>query len=153
MEEFMAAARASPPFLKSLVASHGEGAAPIGFFGKLKGDADGRIDLKKHVISRTVAAARVLAIRHGVAALSTADRLRGVEAAGVGGASDLNGLREGIAEAQDLLLRAQLADIAEGRKPGNSAPLTAIGPARQAQLRSAISRLGNLEEIVREALY
>ncbi len=153
LADFRAAAREAPAFLKLMVASHGEGAAPIGFFGKLKGDDRGRIDLKRHVISRTVAAARVLALRHGVSAASTADRLAGVLALGSGSAADIDGLKAGIAHAQDLLLRAQLADIAAGAKPGNAAPLAALGDAAQARLKADIQRLANLDEIVREALY
>ncbi len=150
---FRKAAQGSPPFLKLMVASHGEGAAPVGFFGKLKGDEQGRIDLKKHVISRTVAAARVLALRHGVESAGTPARLKGVEDKGLGGASDLAGLRDGVAHAQNLLLRAQLADIAEGRKPGNRAPLAAMDPAEQARLKADVQRLANLDDIVREVLY
>jgi DNA polymerase-3 subunit epsilon/CBS domain-containing protein len=153
MEEFRAAAMASPAFLKLMTASHPDASAPIGFFGGLKGDGDGRIDLKKHVVSRTVAAARVLALRHGVLAGATADRLAGVEAKGVGSAADLSGMRDGMSHAQTLLLRAQLADIAEGRKPDNRAPLAAMSPAEQARLKADIQRLGNLDDIVREALY
>jgi DNA polymerase-3 subunit epsilon/CBS domain-containing protein len=153
LREFRDAAKASPAFLKLMTASHADGASPIGFFGGLKGDDQGRIDLKKHVISRTVAAARVLALRHGVTAGATADRLAGVEALGVGSASDLAGLREGVALAQQLLLRAQLADIADGRKPDNRAPLSLLSAAEQARLKADIQRLGNLDEIVREAHY
>jgi CBS domain-containing protein len=153
MADFRSAAKASPAFLKLMVESHGPTAAPIGFFGKLRGDDDGRIDLKKHVISRTVAAARVLALRHGVAAFTTADRLVGVAAREIGGAADLAGLRDGIAHAQHLLLRAQLADIAVGRKPGNAAPVAAISAEDQSRLKQDIARLADLDEIVRDALY
>jgi CBS domain-containing protein len=153
LADFRTAAQASPAFLKLMVASHGDGAAPIGFFGKLKGGDDGRIDLKKHVISRTVAAARVLALRHGVGAGPTAARLRGVEAKGIGSAADLSALQDGFALAQDLLLRAQLADITVGVKPGTSAPLSAMSATDQARLKTAIQQLANLDEIVREALY
>lgn len=153
LEEFRSAAMSSPAFLKLMAASHPDGSAPIGFFGKLRGDGEGRIDLKKHVISRTVGAARVMALRHGVTAGATAGRLDGVRAKGVGSASDLDGLREGLVHAQNLLLAAQLADIAAGRRPGNMAPLTSMPADDQARLKEAIQRLGNLDEIVREALY
>ncbi len=153
LAEFRAAARGAPTFLKLMVASHGVEAAPVGFFGKLRGDGEGRIDLKRHVISRTVAAARVLALRHGVVASTTVDRLLGVEAKDIGGAADLAGLRKGFAFAQRLLLRAQLADIAVGRTPGNAAPLAAISAEDQSQLKTDIARLANLDEIVRDALY
>jgi CBS domain-containing protein len=136
-----------------MTASHDAPASPIGLFGGLRGDAAGRLDLKQHVISRSVSAARVLALRHGVAAGSTAERLAGVADKGVGSAADLAGLRDGIALAQDILVHAQLRDIAEGRKPANSAPLSGIGQAEQAKLKVAIQRLANLDEIVREALY
>jgi DNA polymerase-3 subunit epsilon/CBS domain-containing protein len=153
MQEFRSVAMASPPFLKLLAATHGNSAAPLGFFGKLRGDDEGRIDLKRQVISRTVAAARVMALRHGVPASTTAGRLDGVREKGVGGAADLVGMREGLAHAQDLLLAAQLADIAAGRQPCDRAPLAAMSAEDQNRLKGAIQRLSNLDEIVREALY
>ncbi|MGL4241686.1 MAG: DUF294 nucleotidyltransferase-like domain-containing protein, partial [Beijerinckiaceae bacterium] len=153
LSEFRSIAMNSPPFLKLMASSHGDASTPIGFFGKLKGDDDGRIDLKKHVISRTVAAARVMALRHGVEAASTAARLDGVRTKGIGSAADLEGMRDGLVLAQDLLLAGQLADIAAGRKPGNASPLAAMSAGDQAGLKAAIQRLGDLDDIVREALY
>jgi CBS domain-containing protein len=153
MEEFRDGAKASPAFLKLMAASHGDAAPPLGFFGGLKGDDEGRIDLKRHVISRTVAAARVMALRHGIAMGATAARLDAVRAMGQGGAADLEGLRDGLSLAQDLLLAAQLEDVAAGRKPANRAPLAGMSASEQARLREAIRRLADLDEIVRQALY
>jgi CBS domain-containing protein len=152
-QKFRASAKQSPAFLKLLTASHDTTSAPVGFFGGLKGDHEGRIDLKKHVISPTVATARVLALRYGIDAGPTSERLRRVEDKGAGSSISLAGLREGLGLAQDLVLRAQLADIANGLTPGNRVPLSLISPAEQAHLKDAIRRLGNLDEIAREALY
>ena len=57
---------------------------PFTFLGGLQLD-DGRLDIKMHGLFPIVAAARTLAIRHGIRALSTRDRLEGLIALDVGG--------------------------------------------------------------------
>ncbi len=153
MARFRAAAAGNPAFLKLLIASHRSAAPPIGVFGGLKGDEEGRIDLKKHVLSGVVAAARVLALRSGRAERGTLARLEAAEAEGRGAPVELRRMADAFALAQGLVLRAQLADIAAGRKPGNSVPLALVSAAEKQSLKQALALAPVLEEIVRSAAF
>ncbi len=150
---FRKAAAANPPFLKLMIASHSHAAPPLGLFGGLKGDADGRIDLKKHVLSGVVAAARVLALRGARAERGTLARLAAAGSDGRGSPAELTRLAEAFRLAQALVLRAQLADIGAGAKPDNRVPLSLVRPDEKAELKQALALAPVLEEIVRSAAF
>ncbi len=150
---FRTAAAANPPFLKLMIASHNHAAPPIGLFGGLKGDADDRIDLKKHVLSGVVAAARVLALRGAGAERGTLARLDSAGSAGRGAPAELSRLGEAFRLAQALILRAQLADIAAGVRPTNRLPLSLVRPAEKPDLKQALALAPLMEEIVRSAAF
>jgi DNA polymerase-3 subunit epsilon/CBS domain-containing protein len=153
LERFAAAASQNAAFLKLLIASHPDAAVPLGFFGALKGDADGRLDLKRHLMSRVVAAARVLAIRHRQQSRSTAGRLSAVQTLGSDAPAGLGDLAQAYARAQALVLRAQLADIAQGQPPENRVPLAPLSAAERAQLKTDLGRLASLAETIRSAVF
>jgi DNA polymerase-3 subunit epsilon/CBS domain-containing protein len=153
LARFREGAAGNPAFLKLMIASHRHAAPPIGLFGGLKGDADGRIDLKKHVLSGMVAAARVLALRSGRPERGTLARLAAAEAEGRGSPAELRRMGAAFRLAQQLVLRAQLADIAAGRTPDNRVPLALVAPGEKTALKEALSLAAVLEEIVRSAAF
>ncbi len=150
---FRKAAAANPPFLKLMIASHNHAAPPLGLFGGLKGDPDGRIDLKKHVLSGVVAAARVLALRGSRAERGTLARLAAAGSDERGSPVELARLAEAFKLAQALILRAQLADIGAGAKPDNRVPLSLVRPDEKAELKQALALAPVMEEIVRSAAF
>jgi CBS domain-containing protein len=150
---FRSSASENPAFLKLLTASHGDNPAPLRLLGGLKGDDDGRIDLKRHLISRIVAAARVLALRHGQVAAGTRDRLFAVEKLGIGSSNDLKSMADAFSRGQHLVLRAQLSDIAHGRPPGNRVPLSLITSAEKTSLKHDIALVSDLGELVKSAMF
>jgi DNA polymerase-3 subunit epsilon/CBS domain-containing protein len=139
-------------FLKLLAGEVEEGAAPVSFFGKLKAEDDGRIDLKRHGLKRLVTAARVLALRHGVARHATHDRLAGVIEKKLAGEAELQRLDEDHAVVLDAILRQQLADIAEGRPPDNRVAVKSLSRARADALIAAFSRQSDIGELLRAQL-
>jgi DNA polymerase-3 subunit epsilon/CBS domain-containing protein len=151
--DFRAGAAAEPAFLKLLVASHGAGGSPVGFFGGLKGDAEGRLDLKRHVLGKVVAAARVLALRRGVAERSTAGRLTALREALPNAAADLARLEGAQGRALDLMLKVQLDDIASGRQPTSAVPLKRLKGDAEEALKADIAHLADVPEMVRDLLY
>ncbi len=151
-EEAWAAARGDIAFLKQLAGSAGEGGGHVSMFGRLRGDDDGRIDIKGAVLKGVVTAARVLALRHGVTRHATAERLSGLIAAGVGGRADLEGLDADHQTALDLILDQQLADIGEGRAPGNRAAVKMLSALDAERLKAALGRQKMVNELVRETL-
>jgi CBS domain-containing protein len=153
LDRFRSAASENPAFLKLLIASHPDTSPPLGFFGSLKGDDDGRLDLKRHLVSRVVAAARVLAIRHRQDKRSTRDRLEVIQRLNIGSLSNLDDLAQAYARAQGLILKSQLVDIAEGRKPDNRILLAALTPLDLARLKADLSGISDLGEVVRSAIF
>jgi CBS domain-containing protein len=149
MTEFRDNASERPEFLKLLVESHSDSSAPVGLFGGLKGDEQGRIDLKRHITSRVVATARVLALRHGVVARSTPARLRGVAALGKGGVEDLEGLAIAYELALGVILKAQLNDIAHGAPTTNRVPLDQLSATEKSRLKSDLSLASTIGDLVR----
>jgi DNA polymerase-3 subunit epsilon/CBS domain-containing protein len=139
-------------FLKLLAAEVEAGGAPLSFFGRLKAEDDGRIDLKRHGLKRLVTAARVLAMRHGVARHATHDRLSGVIALNVAGEAELRRLDDDHAAVLDAILRQQLADIAEGRPPGNRVALKTLTADQVDAITKAMSRQSDLAELLRAQL-
>jgi DNA polymerase-3 subunit epsilon/CBS domain-containing protein len=119
-------------------------------FGRLRLDERGRIDLKKYGLMPIFTAARVLSIRHDVRARSTADRLNGVAAKGVGSP----GLIRSIIDAQQVILSAVISQQLLDQEAG--IPLSVrVAPERltkpeQARLRAALKAVEEAVGLVAE---
>lgn len=87
--------------------------SPIGMLGGFQ-KVDGRVDLKKFGLMPIFTASRVLALRHGVNARSTADRLEGVLEKGIGS----RGLVDRVLAAQEVFMRAVLMQQIEDGQRG-----------------------------------
>jgi len=148
--EAWGAARRSPPFLRQLAEAASGHKAPIGFLGRLRTE-DGRLDIKRYGLWPIVQGARLLALRHGVARRSTAERIEGVRALGVGGESDLAAAVEAHERFLGLILRAQLADLAGGRPAVNRVPLTIIqAEVGVDRLKADLRLAASLHELARD---
>lgn len=143
-----AAARQETAFLKLLGANAGETGVMTTFLGRIRTDPDGRIDLKGAVLKGVVTAARVLALRHGVARRATADRLAGLIERDVGSSADLAGLDADHKLALRLILSQQLTDIAAGRPPDNLVSVSGMEKADREALKAALSRQANIADLL-----
>jgi CBS domain-containing protein len=151
-DEAWAAARGAHGFLKLMGEANSVHESPFGLFGRLRAE-EGRIDLKRYGLRPIVVNARLLALRHGVAARSTLDRLEGVLALHVGGASDLAAAVAIHKRFLDLILRAQLADIAAGRPASNRVPLQLIEErGGQSRLKADLRLAGLLDDLALDQL-
>jgi CBS domain-containing protein len=146
------ALRGQIAFLKLLAGEVDEGGAPLSFFGKLKPEADGRIDLKRNGLKRLVTAARVLAMRHAIAHHATHDRLAGVIALNVAGEAELGRLDQDHAAVLDAILRQQIVDISEGKPPGNRVAIKPLTRQQSEALTAAMSRQSDIAELLRAQL-
>ncbi|MCX7324523.1 MAG: DUF294 nucleotidyltransferase-like domain-containing protein [Hyphomicrobiales bacterium] len=153
LTQFASAARQNAAFLKLLIASHPDASVPISLFGNLKADADGRLDLKRHVLSRAVGAARVLAIRHGQRARSTLDRLAAVQTLDIGELSSLDELAQAYARTLGLVLQSQIRDVGEGRPPDNRVALSALSTLERGKLKADLASVSDLGDVVRSAVF
>jgi signal-transduction protein with cAMP-binding, CBS, and nucleotidyltransferase domain len=97
-----------------------------------------RTDLKLHGLMPLVAAARLAALRAGVAATATPARLAGLAAKGVLSVGEAARLQAAFATLLDAVLRQQLADLAAGLRPGNLVDTGAMPPAARAALKDAL---------------
>jgi len=103
---------------------------PLGLFGQLQGEpgeahAD-TIDLKLRASLPMVGLLRALALRHGVAATGTLERLHALVALGRIGADLGAALEEDFHALTALRLRQQVADLEAGREPGNYLPFAGL---------------------------
>ncbi len=87
---------------------------PVSWMGHLKTDSDGRLDLKAYGLMPVFTAARVMAIRHGVRARSTPDRLEALAELGIGSREDIQKLAEAHRVIIGQMLAQQLVDSETG---------------------------------------
>jgi signal-transduction protein with cAMP-binding, CBS, and nucleotidyltransferase domain len=150
--EALAAARNSPLFLRQLAEQSAQLHPALGFFGQLRTDPDGRIDLKLGGLLPLVSAARLMALKLGTAATGTADRLRAVGATGLIGESDIAGLTAAHALLLETILQQQIADLAAGRDPGSRVDPAGLSDMRRSQLKAALKHVALLPDMVQDVL-
>ena len=150
--EALAAARSSPLFLRLMAEQTAQLHPALNFFGRLKADSDGRVDLKLGGLLPLVSAARLMALRLGVAATGTADRLRAVGHAGLIGDADIAGLIAAHALLLETILRQQLADLAAGRAPGSRVDAAALTRPQRDRLKAALKHVALLPDMVQDVL-
>jgi signal-transduction protein with cAMP-binding, CBS, and nucleotidyltransferase domain len=150
--EALAAARTSPIFLRLLAEQTAQLQPALNFFGRLKSDPDGRIDLKLGGLLPLVSAARLMALKLGVPATGTADRLRAVGGSGLIGESDIAGLIRAHGLLLEIILRQQLADLAASRTPGSRVDPTSLTAAQRDRLKAALKHVALLPDMVQDVL-
>jgi CBS domain-containing protein len=150
--EALASARSSPVFLRQLAEQTAQLHPALGFFGRLKTDDDGRIDLKLGGLLPVVSAARLMALKLGVAATGTAERLQAVRAAGLIGESDIAELTTAHALLLELILRQQIADLAAGHPPGSRIDPARLTALQHSRLKAALKHVALLPEMVQDVL-
>jgi len=147
----LAEAAAAPLFLR-LLAQEVEGAGTaLGPFGRWRSKL-GRVDLKRGGLWPVVAFARVLALRHGVAATGTLDRLSGVVAAGRLAAEESERLCAAFELILGEILEQQLLDLAAGRPAGPLVEVARLSRDRRQRLKEALAGLEVLPLLLRDAL-
>jgi signal-transduction protein with cAMP-binding, CBS, and nucleotidyltransferase domain len=139
--EAMALLAAQPAWGAMLAAQGARLGVGLTLWGGFADDEPGpgtRTDLKLHGLMPLVAAARLSALRAGVAAPATPARLAGLAAKGQLSASEATRLQAAFATLLDAVLRQQLADRAAGLRPGNLVDTGAMPPAARAALKDAL---------------
>jgi CBS domain-containing protein len=123
---------------------------PLGFLRQLRGDHQGRIDLKAHGTAPIVDLARLLALEAGSAETATATRLRtATERRTVGRtAADLVAAFEYL---QEVRLRHQAGRLQAGAAPDDLIVLADLGALERRWLKDAFHLLHTCQESVRIA--
>jgi CBS domain-containing protein len=135
------AASASTAFLHLMSLNAAKVQTPINWLGRFKLDENGRMDLKRHGIMPIFSAARVLALRHGLAHHATASRLDALR----GRPNVTEDCVDGLIEAHQILLRQillqQLADIERGIPLSNRVDPRTLGYSERVRLKWALEQV------------
>jgi CBS domain-containing protein len=154
--ELMAYAHASAehalPFLRLLAEAGTNHRPPLGLFGGLTRDREGRTDLKLGGLLPIVSAARVMALKLGTDALPTGARLQAAIAAGRLGGDNGEGLEQARRAIAAAILRQQVADLSDGRAAGNRVDARLLSRAQRSELRAALRSAGEAATLVQDVL-
>lgn len=134
--EVVRVARLYPAFLRQISWQQASEGGPLGPFGTIQANSseEGTIDLKLHGTLPLVGIVRFLALRHGIAATGTLERLEALADAGQISSSFRATLATDFATLTDLRLRQQIADMQAGRSLGNRLLLTHLSEPEHARL-------------------
>lgn len=144
-------AHGSVVFQKLLTEMARDWRSPIGLLGGFRADIGERTDLKRGGLMPIFTGARVLSIRHDVAARSTPERLRGAAAAG---AMSMDAAEAVIAAHRTILavlLGQQLKDAHDGLPPANLVETGALPAREKRRLRRAVKDIAILIDVIGEA--
>lgn len=145
------AARGAPEFLRRMAASQADFKPPLGLFGGFV-KRDGRVDLKLGGLLPLVSGARVLALKLGVTATATRDRLNASVDGGRLKETDV----QTLAEAQETLMRAvldqQIDDLDKSIEPSVRVDPGRWTEARANRVKQALRRIEELRLLVNDAL-
>lgn len=145
-------ARGAPALLRAMGEIAGGHAPPLGLFGRIRRDDSGRVDLKSGALLPITAGARVIALRHGVTALATPQRLRQAAAQAGRGETDAALLADVHGFLLRLLLTQQITDLEAGITPGNRVELARLSRQDQDHLKDALGRIETMREMLRDLL-
>ena len=140
-----------PLYLKQLSWEHVRHDVPLGLFGQLLGEPGAEhhdeIDLKLRATLPLVGLIRMLALRTGIAATGTMERLRIL--IGAGRISEGFGamLAEDFAILTALRVQQQLADLAAGRPVGNHLKLAGLNERERKRLVRLLRSVDTLRRI------
>lgn len=145
-------ARGSLAMLRAMGEMAGSHNTPLSMFGRIRKDDMGRVDLKSGGILPIIAGARAIALRHGVMALSTPERI--LQAAAMAGRSEADAalLTDIHGFLVRLILTQQITDIEAGIKPGNRVDINRISPQDRDHLRDALGRIELIRDMLRDLL-
>lgn len=125
---------------------------PFTLFGGFRTDG-GRIDLKLHGLFPIVSAARTLAIRHGIRARSTQERLEGLIALEIGGDADMTRILAAHNVILSLMLAQQNRDLQAGIAASNRVDAGALSGAQKEELKTALKDLQAIPALVRDLMF
>jgi len=109
-------------FLRDMYHEDAEGGVALGWFGRFvtvrSGEARGKMNLKHQGLLPLIAPVRLMALKHGIVATSTRQRLDALLRLKVLDADEHDYLRDAYRRLTDIVLRQQIADFRDGRKVG-----------------------------------
>lgn len=145
------AAAHSPRFLHAMAGTVSSMGTALGVLGQFK-TREGRLDLKLTGLLPLVSTVRLLALKHGITATGTGDRLRALSAAGHMPAHEAQRFIDGHELMLRVMARQQVADLAEGAVLSNRIDPKRIPEDERHRLKEAFKSLGSLHWVLNNAL-
>lgn len=142
-------AKSSPDFLMMLTELARQWRSPVTLMGGFQ-KVDGRVDLKKAGLMPIFTGARVLALRHGVEARSTADRLRGVLHRGIGSSATMDALHGAHAVLLGAVLQQQVLDGQRGIQLSPKVDVDRLDKGERRELRQSVQAVREMIDLVSE---
>ena len=139
-----ARAEASPPFVAALARFAKDWQPPIGLFGRLQPDKDGRIDLKKNGLLPIVTAARTLALKHGIRPTSTVTRLTELKVRSLAEADMIDRAISGFTVMVRAVLAQQVSDSQRGVRLSARVDIGGMGPEEKESLTKSMRAINEL---------
>ncbi|MCB1387323.1 MAG: CBS domain-containing protein [Nitratireductor sp.] len=142
----------SIPFARALGANASQVSNPFTLFGNIRAE-NNRLDLKLHGLFPLVSGVRALAIRHNIARHATRHRLEGLIALDRGDTGLMARLIDDHAFLLECLLKSQEREVATGHKPGNFVNLGAFDRPALTRLKSALSDIQYLPQLIQDLMF
>lgn len=146
-----AAAQRSPGFLHALAASASNMGTALGVLGQFK-TREGRIDIKLTGLLPLVSTVRLLALKHGIAATGTGERLMALADAGHMPPHEAQTFADGHELMMRLLFRQQIADIEAGIPTSNRIDPQRLRKDERDRLKQVLRSLSSLHWLMSNAL-
>jgi CBS domain-containing protein len=147
-ESVIGIAAANPAFVHQICQQEARETAPISLFGNIiPDDEDNQIDLKLRGTLPFVGLVRFMALRRGIAAIGTLDRLAALAAADAISPALHADLVEDFSALTDVRLRRQLADHAAGMPVGNRLNLGGLTGRNRARLLQVFRTIELLRKV------
>lgn len=143
----------TPSFIVLLSENARNWRTPLTLLRNFRTDSNGRLDLKRHGLLPLVSGARVLAIKHGVRARATPDRLNALAAAGAIDEADGAQLIAAHRTILSAMLAQQLMDAEQGVQLSSR-----VAPDRhpkniRAELKEAMTAVSKMTYLVSEGRF
>ncbi len=145
--------RRTHSFIKLLSESARGARAPLTIFRKLKTDANGRVDLKMHGLFPLVAGARVLAIKHGIRARATSERLLGLIDLHLVDAGEGATLIDAHRSILTAMLQQQLMDGEQGIALSSRVAPEKLSERSRAEVTRAVTAVSMMNDLVSEGRF
>ncbi len=146
-------AQHTPSFIKLLSESARGARAPLTIFRKLKTDSNGRVDLKMHGLFPLVAGARVLAIKNGIRARATSERLQGLIDSGLVDAHEGTALIDAHRTILTAMLAQQLMDGEQGIALTSRVAPDQLSERLRTDVTHAVTAVATMNDLVSEGRF
>jgi len=139
-----ARAEAAPAFIAALASFAKDWYPPVGIFGQLVHDSDGRLDLKRNGLLPIVTAARTLALKYAIRPTSTLARLEEMKTRSLADGEMIDRAMAAYANVMGEVLAQQVQDAYQGIRVSARVQVASFPRSKRAMLKSSMQAINQL---------